>query len=941
MDSPFCRFAAALFVALALHTNWCSAAEDASTVDYSRQIKPLLAKHCAKCHGVKEQNSGLRVDSGRALFDGGDTGPAIVPRDSAKSLLVQAVTGTGGVSKMPPEGSPLSPEEIDLIRKWIDAGAPFPTDEVVEIAKGRSNDHWSFQPIRHPAPPAVAQPEATRGPLDSFIVARLEHERIAPSPEANRETLIRRVTLDLLGIPPTPDELREFLADDSPDAYERLIDRLLASPHFGERWGRDWLDVARYADSNGFTRDMPRTIWKYRDWVVDAFNRNQPFDEFVIDQIAGDMRPNARLDQLVATGFHRNTLINEEGGTDPEQFRVESVVDRVNTTGTVFLGLTVGCAQCHDHKYDPISQREYYQLYAFFNSTAFSGGDPTLPRIDVPSPDQIAGGEPERQKAIRAEIAKLDKEIKSQADAIAADLAEWEKTLSDDDKKKLPFNVKNAVDLPLRDRSATHKRDLDAYFRSQDVARQKYPQLERIAKLRAEEPKFPTTMITRELAKPRETYIQLRGNFLRKGAKVHPAVPAVLGRVDGSGLSVEGVPDESESDTPSTASADSTPATASVSPGSPSSSPAISNPQPSTLNHAQPSTALTRLDLARWLVSTGNPLTARVTANRIWQKFFGRGLVETENDFGTQGTPPSHPELLDWLAAEFRGDVFGVPFSEFGAGKNADAGLGSAPTEHRSPNPEHQLRSPLPSWDIKRLQRLIVTSATYRQSSRHRAELAQVDPVNRLLARQNRLRLDAEIIRDESLAAAGLLTAELGGPPVYPPQPDGVFDFTQDKKPWKTATNRERYRKAMYTHLWRSSLYPAMTVFDFPDANITCTRRVRSNTPLQSLTLANDLTFVEFAKGLASRILSESTADDSQRLTLAFELSLSRAPSSAELSRMRDYLHQQQSHFATDTNSAAEFAPQPLPASTSAPAAAAWTSVARVLMNLDEFITRE
>lgn len=835
------------------------AAAEEPRVDYEKQVKPLLARHCASCHGPQKQQSGLRIDSGKSILAGGDSGPAVVAKEPTKSLLIHAVTGTEGASKMPPEGPPLSAEQIQLLQAWIADGAAFPQDEVVATAVAKSSDHWSFKPVVHPAPPHMPASDAQRNPIDSFVIARQQLVRLTPSPEADRPTLIRRVTLDLLGIPPTPDELHDFVNDTAPDAFERVVDRLLASPHFGERWGRDWLDAARYADSNGFTRDMPRTIWEFRDWVVAALNRNQPFDEFVIDQIAGDMRKDPALDQLVATGFHRNTLVNEEGGTDSEQFRVEAVVDRTNTTATVFLGLTVGCAQCHDHKYDPISQREYYQLYAFFNSSAFNGGDPTAPRIDVPSPEQIANGDPERQKKIRKQIAELDRELKSQAEAIAADLSEWEKTLTDEDKKKLPFNVKNAVDLPPRDRSATHKRDLDGYFRGLPIAREKYPQLDAIGKLRAEEPKFPSTMIMQELDKPRDSHIHLRGDFLRKGAKVTPAFPAVL-------LS-------SRSDAPT-----------------------------------ENAPLLNRLHLARWLVSRDNPLTSRVTVNRVWQKYFGRGLVETENDFGTQGTPPSHPELLDWLASEFSGTAF---------------------------------QDARPAWDVKRLHRQIVTSATYRQSSKQRAEVVEIDPMNKWLAQQTRLRLDAEIIRDSALAASAMLTAELGGPPVYPPQPDGVFDFTQDKKPWKTATDRSRYRKAMYTHLWRSSLYPAMTVFDFPDANIVCTRRIRSNTPLQSLTLANDVTFVEFAQGLAVRLLSAPVQDDSQRLILASELCLSRQPASAELARLRGYLQQQRSQFANDEKSATAFAPKSLPPGITPVEGATWAAVARVLMNLDEFITRE
>ena len=854
-----------------------SLAQDASVAEiYTTQVKPLLMKHCANCHGPQKQQSGLRVDSASGMLNGGDSGPAVVPGESAKSILIHALTGTEGASKMPPEGLSLSADEVALIRKWIDEGAKSPANEVSGAAVTRKSDHWSFQKVKRYVPPDVTLGGAIRSPVDSFIVARLEQEQFAPSSEADRSTLIRRATLDLLGVPPTPDELHDFMADPAPDAFERLVDRLLASPHFGERWGRDWLDAARYADSNGYTRDMPRTIWKYRDWVVEAFNRNLPFDEFVIEQLAGDMLPNARLDQIVATGFHRNTLINEEGGTDPEQFRIEAVVDRVNTTGTVFLGLTVGCCQCHDHKYDPISQREYYQLFAFFNNAAFSGGDPSAPRIDVPSREQFERGEPERQKAIRTEIAKLDEVIKASAEAILADQYEWEKTLTDDDKKKLPFNVKNGVDLPPRDRSATHKRDVDAHFRALPVAREKYPQLDQIARLRAEEPTFPSTMIMQELAKSRETFIHLRGDFLRKGAKVEAAVPAVLrGESKVESREPKAAGDEGNNIT--------------------------SAQSENSVRHSSLDSHLsTRLDLARWIVSSGNPLTARVTANRIWQKYFGRGLVETENDFGTQGTPPSHPELLDWLASELR-----------------------------------------EKWDTKRYHRLLVTSATYRQASRHRPELAEIDPVNKLLARQSRLRLDAEIIRDAALEASGLLTEELGGPPVYPPQPDGVFDFTQDKKPWKTATGSDRHRRAMYTQLWRSSLYPAMTVFDFPDANVTCTRRVRSNTPLQSLTLANDLTFVEFSRGLATRLLTTPMSDDSQRLTLACELCLSRQPSSSELARMRGYLDEQRSRFSSDTKSASDFAPNLLPNGVTSAEAAAWTAVSRVLMNLDEFITRE
>ncbi len=855
------------FCALLLLFTASAAPADDAPIDYATQVKPILARHCAVCHGVKKQQVGLRVDSAKGMLDGGDSGPAIVPGEAAKSLLFQAVTGTEGASQMPPEGDKLSDAEIATIRKWINDGAKYPADELTEAAEVRTSDHWAFQPIRATVPPHHADDFQRHNGIDDFILDRLSRERIAPSPEADKTTLVRRVHLDLLGVLPSIETVREFLADRSPDAYERLVDRLLASPHYGERWGRDWLDSARYADSNGFTRDQPRTIWKYRDWVVNAFNENLSFDRFTIEQIAGDLLPKPTLEQLVATGFHRNTLINEEGGTDPEQFRVEAVVDRVNTTGSVFLGLTIGCAQCHDHKYDPISQREYYQLYAYFNSTEFSPGDPAAPRIDVPSSDQIKNGEPERLAKIRSEIRRLEQELKEQAPNIAADLAAWEKELTEDEKKKLPFNVKNAVDLPLMDRSEVHKRDLDAYFRGLTIAREKYPQLNEIARLRSSEPKFPTTMITRETKTPREAYIQIRGDFLRKGAKVQPAVPNALHRV-------------ANRETPE-------------------------NQQNQKAN---------RLDLAEWLVSPDNPLTARVIVNRYWQRFFGRGIVETENDFGVQGDRPTHPELLDWLANELRG---------------------SAGTDQRGS------MTPRPLWDLKRLHRLFVSSATYRQSSHARPDLLEADPLNKLLARQSRLRVDAEVIRDASLVASGLLTEELGGSPVYPPQPEGVFDFTQDKKPWKTSVGRDRYRKGIYTHIWRSSLYPAMAVFDFPEPNVACTRRNRSNTPLQSLTLANDETFFEFARGFATKLLETPVADDSQRLSFAVETALGREPTSTELARLRGYLQQQRDLFANDPNAAAAFAPKSVPSNVSVSDAAAWTAISRVLMNLDEFITRE
>ena len=819
-------------------------------VDYAADIKPLLAKHCTSCHGAEKQKSGLRLDSAAAATKGGDNGPAIEPGKSAESLLIQAVTGAEGVAAMPPKGQPrMSPDEITLLKSWIDQGAKAPVEDAA-AGPVKGANHWAFRPVVRPELPAVVNQAWVRNPIDTFVLARLEKQSLHPSPEADRVTLIRRLSLDLLGLPPTIEEVDAFVADKRDNAYELLVERLLASPHYGERWGRHWLDLARYADSNGFTRDFARSIWKYRDWVIESINSDKPFDQFTIEQIAGDMLPDATREQRIATGFHRNTLINEEGGTDPEQFRVESVVDRVNTTGIVFLGLTVGCAQCHEHKYDPVSQREYYQLFALLNNA-------DEPKLDVPTPEQIAAGLPQQRDELRHRIAEMEKEFEAQAEAFQTSLTAWEQALTDDDKKKLPPEILNAVNLALVMRSDQNKKDLAEYYKKLAAARQEFPILDEIAKLRATEPQFVTTMVMQERATPRETFIQIRGDFLRKGARVEPGVPAVLPQLSAA------------------------------------------------------TTSPSRLDFARWLVDPKNPLTPRVTMNRIWQKYFGRGIVETENDFGTQGTPPSHPELLDWLAAEFV-----------------------------SPSVEAH---PLPSvgWGLKRMHKLIVLSATYRQSSNYRSDLAEIDAANKLYARQSRLRVDAEIIRDAALAAGGLLNATLGGPSVFPPQPDGVFDFTQDKKPWNTATGQDRYRRAMYTYLWRSSPYPAMTVFDFPDANVACTRRSRSNTPLQSLTLANDQQFIEIAQGLAVRVLNAALTADDARLRYAFRVCLSREPKPAESARLTKLLAQQRTEFAAHLKEAERLTPPLVPVKANVQEFAAWTAVARVLLNLDEFITRE
>ncbi|MGI8980901.1 MAG: PSD1 and planctomycete cytochrome C domain-containing protein [Pirellulaceae bacterium] len=823
----------------------------AEDVDYLRDIKPLLAEQCGKCHGPKKQENGLRLDTTASGLRGGDAGAAIVPGKAAESLLITAVTGKSEtVSKMPPEGPGLSEAQIALLSKWIDAGAKAPADEQPLVAP--ENKHWAFQPpIRGPLP-SVRDAAWPRGAIDTFLLAQLEKEGVAPSTAAEKSTLLRRTYLDLVGLLPTPAEVAAFEADQSPDAYEQVVERLLASPHYGERWGRHWLDMARYADSNGYTRDFGRQIWKYREWVIGAINAGQPFDQFTIEQIAGDMLAAPTPEQLTATGFHRNTLINEEGGTDQEQFRVEAVADRVATTGSVFLGLTLGCARCHSHKYDPISQIEYYEFFALLNNC-------DEPTIEVPSNLQIARGELEKRSQMRAKVKELEVELEKQRMPFEEAQKTWEKAITPQQRARLPGPVQVAYDMAFEKRDAANKKLIEDHFRETDEARKAFPVLEDIFKLKQEEPKIPTTMIFREREKPRETHVHKRGDFLDHGAKVHGGVPAVL--------------------------------------------PAMQIKREIASGESKDKVRGNRLDFARWLVAGENPLTPRVVMNRDWQKFFGRGLVDTEDDFGTQGTPPTHPELLDYLAREF---------VEFG-------------------------------WDVKRMHRRVVTSAAYRQSSHWRTDLAERDPQNKLLARQSRLRLDSEIVRDVALSAAGLLTNVLGGPSVFPPQPEGVYDFTQDPKNWKAATGADRYRRGMYTHFWRSAPYPALTIFDAPNGNVTCTRRIRSNTPLQALTLANDEAFVECVQSMGQRVVAEAPADPVARAEFTFRLCLSRSPTAAERDQLAQLARQETETFTKDIAAAKELLPKGLESLSDSQATelAAAISLCRVILNLDEMITRE
>jgi len=847
---PYRLFALALSLAVAPVV-----AHAAEPIDFAQDVRPLLARHCVSCHGPTKQSGSLRLDSFSRLSEGGNAGPAFVAGNSKASRLAIAVTGgTKDVAAMPPKGK-LTADEQMILRRWIDEGARGPKTENT-VTGGPSSTHWSFQPVRKQPVPAVQREAWARNAIDVFVLAELEKKMIAPAAEADRMTLIRRLSLDLTGLPPTIAEVDRFLNESATDpetAYEALVDRLLASPHYGEMQARHWLDHARYADSNGFSIDAPRSIWKYRDWVIDAFNRDMPFDRFTIEQLAGDLLPKATNEQRIATGFHRNTAINQEGGIDLEQFRVESIVDRVNTTGSVWLGVTIGCCQCHDHKFDPFSQREYYQFFAFFNN------------CDEPNLEVMTPAEKVRRDNIRARLDLIEKQWRLLDPTSEKTVRQWELGITDETRPMLKQSIRDIFAVADNGRSPKQTKILEGAYRFADQVRHPLGALlgpvsavahsgllntrlelqNAHVELKKQGSEVVTTMVLQERAKPRITHIQLGGDYLRPGVIVKPGTPSVL---------------------PPLAAGSS------------------------------------RLEMARWLVDGRQPLTPRVAVNRYWGQFFGTGIVETENDFGTQGTPPSHPALLDYLADQFVSN----------------------------------------GWSMKKMHKLIVTSATYRQSSNARADLTVIDPRNRLLARQARLRVPAEGVRDMSLAASGLLNPKIGGPSVFPPQPDGVYRFTQIDKAWKESAGTDRYRRGMYTHFWRSAPHPALVVFDAPDSTSACTRRSRSNTPLQALTLLNDAGFYEYAQALADRVLKLGATDDDARLLHAFRLCFARQPSERESKRLRNFLASQRQYLQADIQEARTLANVPLSDSdTTCVERAAWILTARVLLNLDELITRE
>jgi hypothetical protein len=1036
-----------------------SAAQSAPSrqvVDFARDIQPILAKNCYDCHDARKQKAHLRLDSVAGVMKGSENGAVVLPGNSERSPIVRRLLGLDGEDRMPKDEEALPAAQIALIRAWIDQGAPLPiapgsaalppspglrrtAEASAEAGQAGPATHWAYRAPVRPELPTVKRKDWIRNDIDRFVLARLEKEGLAPSPEAPIETLVRRVALDLTGLPPSPKDVDDVVADATANgrdaAYEHLVDRLLASPHYGERWARPWLDLARYADSQGYEKDLPRVMWKYRDWVIKALNDDMPFDEFTIDQIAGDMLPNPTTDQLVASGFHRNSMTNEEGGIDPEEALYEVLVDRVNTTATVWLGSTLGCAQCHNHKYDPFTQKDYYRLMAFFQNTdyqsrTFSDGTRFSEAIvDLPTPEQEA-----KRKVLQTEIDKLTEEMKVTSPELERAQAVWEQatrseaslhwtTLSpkrteatggvelrtqadgsviataanpgettytieglttlprvtairlealpdpslpkggpgrdvygnfqmngfeiegpsgvlaigsikaDDSAggagldtffpKMLPRGAhapkgwqidasreetrrprqivftleqplvappgarvvirmkheaaavgqaigrfrlsetssstpERIVQLPARlrpilavappQRTEQQQKDLSVFYRG--IAPALKPSRDRVADLQKQLRALgiPTALVMRERVsydRP-SAYVRRRGAFLDKGELVYAGVPEFL-------------------------------------------HPLREDQMPN------------RLGLARWLVDERNPLTARVTVNRAWEQFFGRGLVETSEDFGTQGSPPSHPELLDWLATEFTA-----------------AG-----------------------WHMKPIHKAIVMSATYRQSAAATVAATERDPYNRLLARGPRFRMDAEMIRDTVLAASGLLSGKIGGPSVFPPQPDGIWDIPYSSEKWVPSEGEDRYRRGLYVFIRRSAAYPSLMTFDATSREHATVRRVRTNTPLQALVALNDEAFFEAAQALAVRVLREAPASNEARATYAVRLVATRKPSAAEIERICASLEKQLQRFRNDPAAAARTIKGHAIDGMDAPEQAAWTLIANALLNLDETVTKE
>ena len=1055
--SFLCFFAASLF-------------SYAAPVDFNRDIRSILSDNCYSCHGPdeKQRMAGLRLDTKDGAF-----AKVIVPGDAAKSKLFQRIAEANKSRRMPPPTAitSLNEKQVELVRQWIDQGAKWET-------------HWAYIAPRRVATPSVQISNWPRNPIDNFILARLEREKLKPSPAADKATLLRRVTFDLTGLPPAPAEVDEFMADKSADAYEKRVDRLLASPHYGERMAMQWLDLARYADTHGYHIDSHRDMWQWRDWVIGAFNRNMPFDRFTIEQLAGDLLPNATLQQRIATGFNRNHMINFEGGAIPEEYQTEYVVDRVEATSNVWMGTTMGCARCHDHKYDPIKQKDFYRFFAFFNTVNEKGLDGRKgnaePFLQIPSPVQQ-----HQMEELTSEIAAREKAM-TEADVPALQ-AEWEKTrlaslpdaprdgllahyemdgnVSDssghyrhgktltsdvtyfagsvgkggefDGETHVDFGATTAFDgkpfsLGMWARSSGTK-EMPIIQKIGDAAERRgfevlfgesYPigDLRRGAKIAARlsnhwpdnaieiQTKEALPVSSKEPATPKPWYqvtliydgsgkasglkMYINGkltgvdilhdsltgpienaNTLQIGNKklgtafkgqlddvriydrqltsaeleqisIHQPTRATLlmtaakrakeqkDRLRDYFLTYDAPADvrktyaelktlhsrqyQLNEAIPTSMVMAEMPADGKVprretyilgrgdyrnhgekvTPGVPSMLPPLPEDAPAN-----------RLTLAKWLVDPAHPLTARVAVNRYWQLYFGTGIVKTVEDFGSQGEAPSHPELLDWLATEF-------------------------------------IRI---DWDVKAMQRLIVTSATYRQASRVTPELLEKDPENRLLAHGPRYRLPAEMVRDNALTVSGLLTDKLGGPSVYPYQPKGLWEDTSygdvySAQSYTPGHGADLYRRSMYSFWKRTSGPPSLITFDAPDREKCTARRSLTNTPLQALVLMNDPTYVEAARALAQRMIAEAGSNPAKRIRFAFRLVTARKPDAQELRILRDIARKELADYRGDRSKSLQLiknGESPVDPKLNPGELAAWTTIASVILNLDESVTKE
>ncbi|WP_422926600.1 PSD1 and planctomycete cytochrome C domain-containing protein [Singulisphaera sp. PoT] len=997
----------------------------AATIDFGKQIRPILSNACFQCHGpdANERQAELRLDLRDGAINPSESGkPAIVPGKPDESPLLKRIHAKNKNLLMPPAESnkSLTEEQKGLLKAWIEQGAKYET-------------HWSFTPPTRPSTPKSAEKGWVRNTIDRFILAKLDSEGLKPAPEADRTTLIRRLSLDLTGLPPTPAEVDAFVADPRSDAYDRLVDRMLNKPQYGERLAVDWLDAARYADTHGYHIDSGRDMTRWRDWVIESFNRNRPFDQFSVEQLAGDLLPNATMDQRIASGFNRNHMINFEGGAIPEEYQTAYVIDRVNTTGTVWLGLTIGCAQCHDHKFDPISQKEYYQFYAFFNNIQENGLDGAKGNAEPQMPSPTI--------AQQEEIARLDRSIadtKAQIEGHlpTADTSQvaWEKTAAESQANA--WQVFDPAELRSTGGSKLVKQadgsilaegenptsDVYTIVMKGDLAGITAVRLETLpddrfngkgpgrsvngnivlTEFRADtssarkfkgvtadhsQADFPVALaidgqpttgwaLLPEVGKPHAAvfefdkpltasdgqqltiHIEFQSPFGQhqlgrfRLATTRSAKPTGTESLPAPIVAILGTPNDKR--TPAQLAEIRTYFRFNVSPETKPQRDKLANLQkfrsdvdksiPTTMvmsemakprdtfmlirgaydKHGEKVTPAVpaslpalgagvpanRLGLARWIVDPSNPLPARVTINRYWQMIFGTGLVKTSEDFGSQGELPSHPELLDWLALEFQD-----------------------------------------GWNVREMIRMMVTSATYRQSSVVTPESLAKDPENRLLSRGPRLRLQAEFIRDLALSASGLLDPRIGGMSVSPYQPPGLWEelsFRMDNKNWTAQSyeqshGRDLYRRTMYTFWKRTSPPPTLATFDAPDRETCTVRRARTNTPLQALVLLNDPTYVEAARKLAERMMVEGGKSPEERINLAYRLALSRAPRAEEVEVLKTLFEAQAGVYRKDNAAAVKLLTVGESGRNAALATdelAAWTMVAAAILNLDETVTK-